>query len=189
MDKNNTMDLRQLSDTALIHMIRNDQIEVFNELLGRYRACLFSYILSLSADPDLSDDILQDVFIKAYRKISQFRFQSSFKSWLFAIARNTWKNYLRARKDWHYIDAYQDVYSVDIANNMSVEDEIIDIEQRQNLYRAIQLLPKQQMRTMMLRVDRELSFREVSCELQCSESTAKANFYYGSRSLEKILAA
>ncbi len=180
---------KQLDDEALTHLAKQGKNPAFDVLLGRYRSQIKRYLLSLTADPDAADDILQDTFIKVYTSIHQYRGEASFKSWLFVIARNSWKNYLRSHQYQARIDQYKDVYDLHIASEQSPENALIQ-QQRSRLLRvAIDALPAKQRTTLSLRIDRQLPFACIAAAMQCSLSTAKANHYCGIKTVERMIAA
>ncbi len=178
-----------LDDEALTRLAKQGDNPAFDVLLGRYRSYIKRYLLSLTADPDAAEDIIQDTFIKVYTSIQQYRGEASFKSWLFAIVRNSWKNYLRSHQYQSCIDQYKDVYDLDIASEQSPEQEIMQQQHSKLLRVAIEALPTKQRTTLSLRIDRQLPFASIAAAMQCSLSTAKANHYYGVKTVERIIAA
>lgn len=180
---------QQLDDEALTRLAKQGENPAFDILLGRYRSYLKRYLLSLIADPDAADDILQDTFIKVYTSIHQYRGEASFKSWLFVIARNSWKNYLRSHQYQTHIDQHKDVYDLDIASEQSPENALIQQQQSKLIHVAIDALPTKQRTTLSLRINRQLPFAHIADAMQCSLSTAKANHYYGVKTVERMIAA
>ncbi len=180
---------QQLDDETLTRLAKQGENPAFDILLGRYRSQIKGYLLSLIADPDAAEDILQDTFMKIYISIQQYRGEASFKSWLFVIARNSWKNHLRSHQYQTHIDHYKDVYDLDIASEQSPENALIQ-QQRSKLLRvAIDALPARQRTTLSLRIDRQLPFASIANAMQCSLSTAKANHYHGVKTVERMIAA
>ncbi|MDX5475784.1 MAG: RNA polymerase sigma factor, partial [Bacillaceae bacterium] len=68
------------------------------ELYIQYKQDVYQYLLSLTHNPTLSEDILSDTFVSAITSINTFKGHSSVKTWLFSIARNTWLQRLRKEK-------------------------------------------------------------------------------------------
>ena len=180
---------KQLDDETLTHLAQQGENRAFDALLGRYRSGIKRYLLSLTNDPDTADDILQDSFIKVYTSIHQYRGEASFKNWLFVIARNSWKNYLRSHQYQARIEQHKDVYALDIADEQSPENALMQQQQSTLLRIAIDALPSKQRTTLSLRINRQLPFAYIAATMRCSLSTAKANHYSGVKKVERMIAA
>lgn len=85
------------------------------ELYLQYRTDLYHYLLSLTHNPTLSEDLLSETFVRAIGSIHGFRGESSIKTWLFSIARNLWFQRLRREKD---IVEYNDLLGLYVGENM-----------------------------------------------------------------------
>ncbi len=82
-------------DEQLIKIIREDDRELYSEIIKRYQAKLSHYLRKFICDADELEDILQDVFIKAYRNLYSFDIKKKFSSWIYRIAHNEAVNYLK----------------------------------------------------------------------------------------------
>jgi len=89
-----------MAPTDLIRAAQSGDQEAFAELVRPLERPLKSYLYRLSASPDDVGDLYQDTLLKAFEHLSTFRAESSFKTWLFAIASNTATDYLRGKKRW-----------------------------------------------------------------------------------------
>ncbi len=105
------------------------------------------------------------------------------------IARNSWKNYLRSHQYQARIDQNKDVYDLDIVTEQSPENTLMRQQQSKLLRIAIDALPTKQNRTLLLRVNQQLSFGNIAEVMQCSVSTVKANHNYGVKTVERMIAA
>lgn len=65
-------------------------MEEIEKLYMDYKDDVYRYLVSLTKNPDLSEDLLSETFVSAISSISNFKGQSSVKTWLFSIARNMW---------------------------------------------------------------------------------------------------
>jgi RNA polymerase sigma-70 factor (ECF subfamily) len=75
-------------DSVLVEAARAGSAEAFSELVDRYRAPIVRLAYRLTRDPDEAKDIAQDAFLRAYRRLGEFRPDRPFARWLFVIARN-----------------------------------------------------------------------------------------------------
>jgi len=84
-----------LSDEQLVEIIRENERELYSEIIKRYQTKLSHYLRKFIRDTDELEDILQDVFIKAYRNLYGFDTKKKFSSWIYRIAHNEAVNYLK----------------------------------------------------------------------------------------------
>jgi len=189
MKNRNIKIYNQLDDETLTRLAQQGEKSAFNALLGRYRSSIKRYLLSLINDPDAAEDIIQETFIKVYTSIHQYRGDASFKSWLFVITRNSWKNYLRSHQYQTRINRFEDVDDFNIAAEQSPENTITQQQQEKLLRTAITALPSKQRMTLSLRINQQLPFASIAAVMQCSLSTAKANHYSGVKTVERMMAA
>ena len=107
--------MSQLNDISLVAQVvvfRNTR--AFDQLVQKYQSPVRRFFLNLTCgDSELSDDLAQDTFIKAYTNIANFKNLSSFSTWLYRIAYNVFYDYIRSRKETTDLDARE----VDAANS------------------------------------------------------------------------
>lgn len=137
------------------------------ELYALYKKDVYAYLLSLTKDQTLAEDLLSETFVKAILHIATFKGKSSVKTWLFAIARNNWLQMLRKeKKPVEFNDSLKSYMSG------SIEDTVIsqlEIERIQNLLES-----KDERTKMILSMRLEgYSFAEIGQKLNISESTAR----------------
>jgi RNA polymerase sigma-70 factor, ECF subfamily len=89
------------SDADLVlRVLERDDRHAFAELVRRHQSMLRLSLRRLTAGDDgLADDLAQETFILAWRKIRQFRFESKFSTWLYRIAINAWKSEMRKNRE------------------------------------------------------------------------------------------
>lgn len=85
-----------LDDQALVIRARAGDLEAYNLLVARHTASAYRTAVLLGAGSD-SEDVIQEAFVKAYRKLSRFRGDASFRSWLLTIVANETRNLHRSR--------------------------------------------------------------------------------------------
>ena len=129
----------------------------------------------------VAEDLSQDVFMKLYKNLKNFRHESSFSTYLYRInmntantwiTRNKWKNIL-------HIDQVPDRGEIDRTN----EEEW----KRKELWDGISKLPKKQRTVVMLRISDSLSYKEISNITGMSEGSAKVNYHHAIKRLKEIL--
>lgn len=117
-----------------------DQI---TELYMTYKSEVFSYLISLTRDKNLADDLTSETFLQAISALNGYKGESSVKTWLFGIARNLW---LRELKKNRLVLSYEDLLSGYIVGAVPAErDAIADtIHEKQVMMRIIELLDTKQ---------------------------------------------
>lgn len=87
---------KQLSDNQLVALVQSTKDgDAYSELVNRYQISLYVFIYRYTNEKYLAEDLTQDTFIKAYEKISRFKSNSQFKTWLFSIA---YREFLQSKR-------------------------------------------------------------------------------------------
>ena len=151
-----------LSDTDIIGRVLQGQQAVFSQLVERYQNYVFTLVLRFIESREDAEEVAQDVFIKAYRSLADFRGESKFSTWLFTITRTSCISFLRKRK----------------LNTLSLDNERtgLQVENRESGFRAN--LIEQKSRHAML--------NEAIGMLSADDSQVLTLFYKGEQTLEEI---
>lgn len=101
--------MSQLNDISLIaQVVVFHNTRAFDQLVRKYQSPVRRFFLNLTCgDSELSDDLAQDTFIRAYTSLASFKNLSSFSTWLYRIAYNQYYDYLRSRKETDDLDTAQ----------------------------------------------------------------------------------
>ena len=144
-------------ENRLINQILNGEIDAFRYILERYERPVLRMIRNLTANNDSYEDVAQDVFFTAYRKLSTFDpARSSFSTWLFTIARNKSLNSLKKKKP----ISMRELPQISHSNNPSkqlAEKEFFD-----ELDDKLQALPLRQRRAFVLAEFENLSYEQIA---------------------------
>ncbi|MDR1695575.1 MAG: sigma-70 family RNA polymerase sigma factor [Endomicrobium sp.] len=87
--------MKQLNDSELVSLFKTGSNEAFEEIVMRYQADVYSYLLSITKSAEISSDILQDSFIRAFKKLKDYNDENKLKNWLFTLSRNMTMDYYR----------------------------------------------------------------------------------------------
>jgi RNA polymerase sigma-70 factor (ECF subfamily) len=139
-------------------------------------------IVRLTRDLDAAEDVVQDTFIKAYKRLNLFEGRASFRSWLYQIALNTARN--RFRK---YARETVGTDHMDIGVEGESESKMIATDVRAILQKEIGKLPDRQKTALTLRIFEDLSFKEIAEIMACPYDTAKANYRHALLKLKERL--
>jgi len=136
------------------------------------------YLLGLSKDPALAEELTQETFFKALRSIGQFREGTDLRAWLYAIARNTYLSHLRKKKE---VELPQELPE---HSGVSLTDALEDREQAMAIHRCLHQMEEPYKEVFNLRVFGELPFRDIAGIFGKTESWARVTFY---RAKQKII--
>ncbi|WP_300724522.1 sigma-70 family RNA polymerase sigma factor [uncultured Bacteroides sp.] len=171
--------MSQLNDLSLVaQVIVFHNTKAFDQLVRKYQSPVRRFFLNLTCgDHELSDDLAQDTFIKAYTNIASFRNFSSFSTWLYRIAYNVFYDYLRNRKETSDLDTYQ----VDAQYNTDQKD----IGREIDIYRALSQLKEIERTCITLFYMEDQSIEKIAGITGCPAGTVKSHL---SRAKEKMAA-
>ncbi len=160
-----------VTDQQLIEEVRAGHRASFSELVKRHQRGLLRLSMRFMKDLDISQDVVQEAFIKAYEKLHLFEGRASFKSWLYQIAVNTARNKLREnRYDFSNID------DVHLSVSATAEKGMVHAAVSEMIQTEVDRLPFKQKTALVLRVYEDMSFAEIAEVMQCPYDTAKANY-------------
>lgn len=168
------MDLtgENLAEAPMLRRAAEGDLEAMERLYNRYKTMAFAVGMAVCGNPSDADDVVQETFLRAFRKLDQWRGDSQFGTWLYAVALRTaqnWKTRFVHRKT-----ALPPPAEV-AAPPASADDRA---EERELLMNAVRELPDQQRLTLLLKHLRGLSIREIAALQGCAEGTVKANLHH-----------
>lgn len=152
------------------------------QLYQMYKEDVFRYLVSLTHNPALSEDLLSEIFVIAIRRIGTYRGDASIKTWLFGIARNVWLQQLRRQNKDIDSSALFEIYVTDGIEQAFIDKEIIK--------RINELLGEKDERTKQIIYMRSegYAFTEIGKKLGISENSARVIEFRTKRWLkEKLL--
>jgi len=159
--------------------------ESFRELMQLHGQAVWDYAYYVTGRFDLADDVAQDAFLAAYRRIGSFRGQSSIRTWLLAIARNIALNYRRSAFMRRVV--LMDRPEERIRNaGPSAEQEAMKRSQSEELWRAVMALPVKFREVLLLETRYEMSLAEIATVLDLPLGTVKSRL---ARARRKLAAA
>jgi RNA polymerase sigma-70 factor (ECF subfamily) len=151
-----------LNDAALVERFLGGDIASFDSLVLRHQERVMNLCFRMMGDYDDAKDCAQDTFIKVFRSLGGFRFESGFSTWLYRIAVNTCKNRLASSRERKRLTATQPEFADPPSPFLTPEEEMEKRERESELQRAIGAL-REDFRTLVVLRDVEgLSYEEVS---------------------------
>ncbi len=187
------------TDPDLVRLAQAGDIDAFGELVERHRRAVFRAALACVRSPAEADDVAQEAFVTAYRKLSTFRGEAQFRTWLLSI---TWRKAIDRRKSiarWLRTtvssarndageDSFDQMERVP-SSNRSQEDTFVDEELQRNVTRLITTLPRKLRDALLLAGTGEHTYEEISHILGAPLGTVKWRVSEARRVLKRKLAA
>lgn len=176
-----------LTDEEILKNIRIKGQEefAFSQLMQKYQQKVYVTIRRMVLSHDDANDITQDVFIKCWNKIAEFRGDSQLFTWLYRIATNETINFLKQKRQKMFIPfskmEKKMSYFLDDSMNFS-GDEI-----QKKLQSALLKLPDKQRLVFNLRYYDEMEYKEMSKVLGTSEGALKASYHHAVKKVEKYI--
>jgi len=162
-------------ETILIESIKRGNGDAFNDLFKREQKYLYNLMFRLTGDAAAADDLTQETFLKVFNKISSFRRQASFRTWLTKIAINVFRTDYRKRSRHSSLCLGQILIP---ANGVNPERTVIKSELQWCILHNLRYhLPKKYREVLVLRDLHHLSYREISDILGCSISRTKTRLH------------
>jgi RNA polymerase sigma-70 factor (ECF subfamily) len=178
------------SDRTLLTRYRRGDIEALEALINKYRRPLYSVIIGMTQGRDEADDVFQEVWLKVIRKHGKYR-HGNFCGWLIRIAHNVVIDRSRRKKPEVSLDKEHDegfsLVQVLPGNEPPPAKRIETRDLKDKMARAVGTLPAEQKEVFLMRVQAELSFKEIARIQKVSINTALARMQYALAKLRVIL--
>lgn len=165
-----------LSDNELVSMLRDPltRREGFSVLVRQYSEQLYWKIRHVVLNHEDSNDVLQDVFVKAWNNLETFQGKSSLSTWLYRIAVNESLDFMRKQKNTNYVSADEDMA---VANRLLADNYFDGDETQAQLQEAVSRLPEVQRIVFTMKYFDEMKYSEISKVLHTSEGALKASYH------------
>ncbi len=199
MNNNVKENFSEMEDELLIQKTLEGQTRAFDELVRRHSRKLNAMLIAMLNNEADAYDVAQTSFLKAFHSLRYFKGQSSFYTWLYSIALNQARNFLRKRKR-----ERDNSYSLDNDENGDPLEKNADLsdtnrasdpvrqaniaELRKKLQRAISQLSPAHQEVINLCDIQGLSYPEISKIINISEGTLRSRLHYARRQLQGLLA-
>lgn len=180
-----------LNEKHLIDSAKSGNEAAFEQIIRKYEKLVYTIAYRSTGSEHDALDISQDVFIKIYKNLPQFKEQSSLSTWIFRITMNTCVDFSRKRQKALAsisIDDEENSRFLEIPDNTSEPLSCIEsIELANNIQKAILSLPESHKKIIILRDIAGLSYSEISRILDMPEGTVKSRLSRARENLRKIL--
>jgi RNA polymerase sigma-70 factor (ECF subfamily) len=153
----------------------------FESIYNQYFREVYLFVLKLSRNEKIAEEITQETFFKALRGIDKFQGYCKINVWLCQIAKNTYFTYLNKQK------RYDTEEIEDIAGENIIETLILKKEETFRIHKVLHSLDEPYKEVFTLRIFGELSFKQISELFERTESWARVTFYRGKQKIQEML--
>lgn len=162
------------SDEKLMQFITSGDQKAFNELYRRYNQRLYYYFFRmLGNSPEMSNDFLQELFLKIIENPARFNPEYSFKTWVFSVAYNLCKNEYRRREIRKEASPVIDQLLDPVLPKEISQEELIDL-----IFKKLDELGPEQRSVFIMHYREGFLIKEIASVLKISQGTVKSRLFY-----------
>ena len=144
-------------------------MENFQQVYEMYFQDVYKYVLSLSRDADVEEEVTQETFFKALRKIDTFRGQCRLYVWLCQIAKNTYFTYQKKHS--------RETREPEVPSGTGLEERLLEEESAFEIHRVLHKLPEPYKEVFSLRVFGQLRYEQIGILFGKTESWARVTYH------------
>ncbi len=180
------------TDEELVAKSISGDAESFNQLVLRWERPIYALAYRTIGREEDARDVCQETFLRAFRALPGFRGQAKFSSWLYRIALNLCRDWIRRERRTPVVQPPEDVDLLELAAAAEPSESIEELVARKDLSRLVEramtLLPEEQRTAIVLKEYHGLTFQEIADLSNCPLSTVKTRLYQGLTVLRRELA-
>ena len=179
------------SDEELVARSIGGDVDSFNQLILRWERPIFALAYRVIGREEDARDVCQETFLRAFRALPGFKGQAKFSSWLYRIALNLCRDWIRRQRRAPVMQPPEGVDLVDLVSEHGPSESIEELVARQELSaiveQAMKLLPEEQRTAIILKEYHGMTFQEIADLQGCPLSTVKTRLYQGLTVLRRHL--
>lgn len=180
-----------ITDAVLVRNYIEGDENALSTLIYRHKQKVYSFIYSKVFDRDITDDIFQDTFIKVIRtlKLRKYNEEGKFLPWVMRIAHNLVIDHFRKGNRMPKFDNSGEfsIFSILGDSSLNAEKQIIKDQVESDVRRLIEELPEDQKEVLIMRMYKDMSFKEISDKTGVSINTALGRMRYALINLRKVI--
>lgn len=177
-------------DEVYAQRVQDGDREAFRILIERYEGMVFDLTHQYSTTPEDAEDLAQDVFLKAYRRIDDLRSPSRFSSWLYGIALNRCRDYAKnVRRETYAFSRTEehDEGTVTDDRQPAQDDRLMADERSEQLWEALEELSSTYATPFLLKYRDGMTYKAMSKRLDVSVSALKVRVHRARKKLRSLL--
>lgn len=181
----------QISDALLVQDYIAGKEEALATLIKRHESKIYGFIYSKVSDRDVSNDIFQDTFIKVIKtlKSNSYNEEGKFLPWVMRISHNLVIDYFRKNKKMPLYRETEEfsVFSIMTDDTLTIENQLIANQVELDIQKLIEELPEDQKEVLIMRMYKDMSFKEISELTGVSINTSLGRMRYALMNLRKVI--
>lgn len=185
------MQSNQLNDSVLVSNYINGNERSLEVLINRHKQRIYSFIYSKVLDRDVAEDIFQDAFIKVINTLKKGNYneEGKFLPWVMRISHNLVIDHFRKDNRMPTFKNTEefDIFSVLSDNSLNAEKRMVKDQIHMDVRNLVEELPEDQKEVLMMRIYRDMSFKEISEQTGVSINTALGRMRYALINLRKVI--
>jgi RNA polymerase sigma-70 factor (family 1) len=175
----------QITETDLISLVSIGDREAFSALYSKYLNNIYRYIFSITYNKEVSEEIVQDLFLKVWENRNKLKEVDAIKPYLYRSAKNLLINHIKkSQAEVRKIDHYKIITR---SSQETTDDEVRYKEYARIAQYAIELLPEKRKQIFKLHSNDDLSIDEIAAKLSISKSVVKKQWYKGANFVREYL--
>ena len=179
------------TDAALVKSYIDGNEDALSKLINRHQQRIYNFIFSKVFDRDITEDIFQDTFIKVIRTLKKGKYneEGKFLPWVMRIAHNLVIDHFRKNNRMPKFEGKGDfnIFSVLQDDKLNAEKIMVKDQIENDVRNLIKELPEDQKEVLMMRIYKEMSFKEISERTGVSINTALGRMRYALINLRKVI--
>lgn len=179
-----------MSEKELIQAAQKGDNEAFEELYVKFNPCIQKVLFLKAKSYREREELTQQTWIKIYRALGGFQFNSSFKTWISKIATNTFLDYLASQKRWSSFEEMVENESLDLEQFLNEDSPAVLLQRTDDLkylFETIKWLPEIHQKVLDFHVNKGLDYKTISKKMKTSMGTTQSRLFYGRKKLKEIL--
>ncbi|MDO9137779.1 MAG: sigma-70 family RNA polymerase sigma factor [Lutibacter sp.] len=185
------MESKTILDSVLVNNYINGNEKSLEILIIRHKQRIFSFILSKVSDREVAEDIFQDTFIKVINTLKRgaYNEEGKFLPWVMRISHNLIIDHFRRNKRLPKFNNTDDFDIFDVLSDemLSVENQIIKEQILEDVKKMVEELPEDQKEVLVMRMYKDMSFKEIAENTDVSINTALGRMRYALINLRKLI--
>ncbi|QCX01255.1 RNA polymerase sigma factor [Aggregatimonas sangjinii] len=177
--------MQEPTNNALMLKVKAGDVDKLGLLYERHKKRLFGFFYNMNRNASLSEDLVQNVFVRMLKYKHTYTGEGSFTAWMFRTARNVNFDYYRRNKiAFHQSEVASVAYKLEDSN--AVEKDMEQKDDISVLHRAMQILAPEEREVLILSKFKEMKFSQISEILGCTEGAAKVKAHRALKELRTI---
>ncbi|SHI52368.1 RNA polymerase, sigma subunit, ECF family [Mesonia phycicola] len=183
--------IETITDATLVRQYLEGSEDALSKLINRHQQRIYNFIYSKVFDRDVTEDIFQDTFIKVIRTLKRGKYneEGKFLPWTMRIAHNLVIDYFRKNNRMPKFDNSGDfnIFSVLQDEDLNAEKLMVKDQIESDVKKLIEELPEDQKEVLIMRIYRDMSFKEIAERTDVSINTALGRMRYALINLRKVI--